>query len=303
MATIIYISHLTRDNIDIEVFFKQISTLSEVYIQDQNLSEAFMQFNVNGTPTITVNNKVAIPVLIRSAGVGITGFPDGHQVLLSFFTNTLETDQRLSLVESKTSNIASVSAGVNTNFTGTITASGFNTTSGLIQRAGKIFTTNYGTNTQGGTTGTFNLLGTGDTLLYGSRTIPINSIQSGDTLNIRISGKLTLPSGSQAGIIFSIGALNHTCFFSTNPQINSGNFEIISRWNCNSATGTVALFNITCIGSLGLTGQNTSSSVFGSTAIAQQLDPTVTNLVGVSFYNPTYNTCSLISYNISMFRE
>lgn len=130
-ATIIYISHLTRDNIDIEIFFKQISTLSEVYIQDQNLSEAFMQFNVTGTPTITVNNKVAIPVLARSAGVGITGFPDGHQVLLSFFTNTLETDQRISLVESKTTNISSVSVGVNTQFQGTITADSINTAGAL----------------------------------------------------------------------------------------------------------------------------------------------------------------------------
>ena len=32
-ATIIYISHITRDNFDIEVYFKQISTLTEVYIR------------------------------------------------------------------------------------------------------------------------------------------------------------------------------------------------------------------------------------------------------------------------------
>ena len=105
LSTIIYISHLTRDNIDIEVYFKQISSLVEIYIQDQNLSEAFMQFNVTGTPTITVNNKVAIPVLISSAGVGITGFPNSHNVLLSFFTNTLETDTRLSTLETKTTNL------------------------------------------------------------------------------------------------------------------------------------------------------------------------------------------------------
>jgi len=102
-ATIIYISHLTRDAIDIEVFFKQISSLSEVYIQDQNLSESFLQFNVIGTPTITATQKVAVPVSLRTAGVGITGFPDGHQVLLSFFTNNLEVDTRLSALETKTS--------------------------------------------------------------------------------------------------------------------------------------------------------------------------------------------------------
>ena len=45
LATIIYISHQTRDNIDIEIFFKQLSTTSDVYIQDQELSEHFIQYN------------------------------------------------------------------------------------------------------------------------------------------------------------------------------------------------------------------------------------------------------------------
>ena len=35
-ATMIYISHITRDNFDIEVFFYQITTLTDLYVQDQN---------------------------------------------------------------------------------------------------------------------------------------------------------------------------------------------------------------------------------------------------------------------------
>jgi hypothetical protein len=108
LATVVYISHITRDNIDIEVYFKQLSTLNEVYIQDQNLSENFIQYNITGTPTITVNNKVAIPVQVRiSGGDGALTFGPNHPVLISFFTNAVEADIRISAVEGKTQNITS----------------------------------------------------------------------------------------------------------------------------------------------------------------------------------------------------
>ena len=106
LATIIYISHLTRDNIDIEVYFKQITTLSEIYIQDQNNSENNIQFNITGVPTLTTGSKVAIPVVVRSSTT--PGFADAHQVLVSFFTNSLEVDTRLSTLETKTQNQTAV---------------------------------------------------------------------------------------------------------------------------------------------------------------------------------------------------
>ena len=113
-ATIIYISHKTRDNIDIEVFFKQLSLSSDVYIQDQSNSENFIQYNITGTPIITVSAQVQIPVIVRSsAGTGTTNFPNGHNILLSFFTNTIEIDTRISNVESKTQNQTTV-AGTTT---------------------------------------------------------------------------------------------------------------------------------------------------------------------------------------------
>ena len=114
-ATMIYISHITRDNFDIEVFFYQITTLTDVYVQDQNDSALYIQYNITGTPTITAGSKIAIPVLVSSQGT--TGFANGHNVFISFFSNSLEIDTRISDLESITINQSAVS-GTSTTFTG-----------------------------------------------------------------------------------------------------------------------------------------------------------------------------------------
>ena len=114
-ATVLYISHLTRDNFDIEVFFYQITTLTDVYVQDQNNSALYIQYNITATPTITANARITIPVLVSSQGT--TGFADGHNVFISFFTNSLEVDTRISAVESDVINQTAVS-GTSTTFSG-----------------------------------------------------------------------------------------------------------------------------------------------------------------------------------------
>ena len=123
-ATEIYISHLTRDNIDIDVFFNQITIITEVYIQDQNSSTDFIQYNVVATPSITPNSYVTLSVSKRSSnGTGSSQFPNGHNILLSFFTNGIEVDGRLTALEGKTNNIVS-SSGVTTTITGNWVPSG-----------------------------------------------------------------------------------------------------------------------------------------------------------------------------------
>jgi hypothetical protein len=105
-ATIVYISHITRDNIDVEVFWKFVNTLTELYLQDQSLSTNYIQYNITAAPTITVGNKIAIPVaVVNSGGTGATSFGAGHNILVSFFSNNLEVDTRLSTLETKTTNI------------------------------------------------------------------------------------------------------------------------------------------------------------------------------------------------------
>lgn len=117
-ATIIYISHLTDDNIDIEIFFQNLSTLNEVYIQQKTVSENYIKYNITANPTVVTGSHIAIPVAqISFGGSGETSFGANEPILVSFFTNSLEVDTRLSNLETKTQN-QSVVPGT-TNFLGT----------------------------------------------------------------------------------------------------------------------------------------------------------------------------------------
>jgi hypothetical protein len=140
-ATIIYISHMTRDNFDIEVYFNQITTLTEVYIQDQNESANYIQFNITAPPTITTGSQIAIPVLVSSQGT--TGFANGHNVFISFFTNGLEVDTRLSALETKTINQTGVSG--TTTFSGDVVGGAFKVSgqTGFLKANGNIDNNTY----------------------------------------------------------------------------------------------------------------------------------------------------------------
>jgi len=99
LATIVYISHITSDNIDIEVYYSQLSILNDLYIQDKNNSLNFIKYNITGL-NIVNNSYIAINVsVISSGGNGSTSFGSGHNVLVSFFSNNLEIDTRLSNLE------------------------------------------------------------------------------------------------------------------------------------------------------------------------------------------------------------
>jgi hypothetical protein len=121
-ATILYISHLTSDAIDVDIFFTQLSTIQEVYIQDKNSSVNFIKYTITGTPTIFTNSYIEIPVLYTAtippalpngAGTGLTSFGNNHPLILSFFTNSIEVDLRLTTLETKTQ-YQNASAGTTT---------------------------------------------------------------------------------------------------------------------------------------------------------------------------------------------
>ena len=140
-ATIIYISHLTSDNIDIDIFFTQISTIQEVYIQDKNSSINFIKYKITGTPTIITNSYIEIPVLYTAtippaqpngAGTGLTSFGNNHPLIISFFTNSIEVDERLTTLETKTQ--YQTASANNTTFAGTTTADTFIKTGGTNQQ-------------------------------------------------------------------------------------------------------------------------------------------------------------------------
>lgn len=105
-ATEIYISHLTRDNVDIDVFLALISQLSIIYIQDQDSSINYIRYNVTAPPVLTPNAFITIPVtVLDTSGTGATNFPAGMNLFMSIFTNDVEIDTRLTAVEGKTQNI------------------------------------------------------------------------------------------------------------------------------------------------------------------------------------------------------
>lgn len=217
LATIIYISHLSRDNTDIEVFYSQLSTLSDVYIQDQSLSENYIQYNITGTPIITVNAQIQIPVAVRtSGGTGTTNFPNQHNVLLSFFTNAIETSSRLSTLETKTQNMDSVlnQTGINGNMTvygtGGVTSQKFITVGALssefIKGNGSLdgniysykkFAKNTITSSFVLTPAFTNILPT----VFGSLNIEANEAKAGDIYKIVIEGAWVATNGSARPVI------------------------------------------------------------------------------------------------------
>jgi hypothetical protein len=131
-ATKIYISHKTDDNIDIEVFFNNLSSLNDVYLQQKSQSNNFIKYNISSV-VIFPTQYIEINVVATSGGgTGLTSFGVNEPILVSFFTNTIETSQRLSTLENKTQNIASITVGIDTNFQGTLTSTGFKTSGGTV---------------------------------------------------------------------------------------------------------------------------------------------------------------------------
>jgi hypothetical protein len=130
LATVIYISHLTDDNIDIEIFFNNINQINDVYLQDRNDSTNYIKYNITGAPTIVVGSYISIPVsLIVASGTGAISFGINHNILLSFFSNNIEVDSRLTSVETKTQ--YQLSSAGNTFFSGILTANFVKTLGGL----------------------------------------------------------------------------------------------------------------------------------------------------------------------------
>ena len=77
-STIIYVSHLTRDNVDIDVFLALIKTGDSLILQDENNSNNYQKWTVNNTPTIIPNNYVSIPVTYVEGGYS---FANGHDMI------------------------------------------------------------------------------------------------------------------------------------------------------------------------------------------------------------------------------
>lgn len=102
LSTRVYISLITRDNVNIGVFLNQISTTSVLYMQDQTTSSNNVRFNVIGTP-IVYPSYIDVPVQYFSgSGTGDIELGNNSNIFMSIFTNDLAVDIRLSSLETKT---------------------------------------------------------------------------------------------------------------------------------------------------------------------------------------------------------
>ena len=129
-ATEIYVSHLTRDGLDIDEFLALINNLSIIYIQDQNSSLNYIRYTVIGDPVVLPNDYVSIPVaVLNSAGTGATNFPNGHNIFMTISINAPQIDTRILALEEKTQNQTAVVD--ETSFTGEVKSTGLCVSAGF----------------------------------------------------------------------------------------------------------------------------------------------------------------------------
>jgi len=299
-ATTIYISYLTRDGVDIDVFFNQITPITEVYIQDQDLSENFIQYNITSQPTPVPNAQVAINVQKRSSGgTGQNNFPNGRNIMMSFFTNGPEVDGRLTTLETKTSNIVSAS-GITTTISGNWIPSGTVNIGTSSQLMSGVFAGTVRAQSFDVPTLSANMpIGTGNagSITIGKITIPTTINSSVLTLTGTITGNLvpTVVSGSTLG-----SATNRwNVFAQTLNLVNTAgvrvtNFNSTSTNTVANTTTATSLLG-TGTGSLSLTDvSGTSRHVYCSGTISSLAAATITFRFGATGATAFTNTYTLL---------
>jgi hypothetical protein len=88
-STHIFISHKTKDNVDIDTFLSLIIKDQKILIQDKNNSANYQKWIVSGTPSLvtTTDNYWDIPVALEtSSGTGYSNFANEHNLLLGIFS-------------------------------------------------------------------------------------------------------------------------------------------------------------------------------------------------------------------------
>ena len=90
-STRVAFSHIDGNGNDIDVFFPLYKNGDTFIIQDQNNSDNYQSWKINGTPTIGSNSYIVIPVTIQGAGgTGITNFSNTQQVIWAVVTSGLQ---------------------------------------------------------------------------------------------------------------------------------------------------------------------------------------------------------------------
>jgi hypothetical protein len=312
-ATIIYVSSVTRDSIDIDEFLTLISDLNIVYIQDQSSSLNFIKFSVTAAPTIVLNSYISIPVsVITTGGTGTTSFGAGLDIFMSIFSNTTLIDNRITTLETACQNQTAVAS--TTTFTGGLTSgTGYGvtggTTTGLLIANGTVNTTSLPVLTAATSLNTPSTIvrrnTTGDFScgrVSSSSKVSINGIVANNTIATNFTmnnSEMTTLTG--AGNV-CIGQSSGTSLTSASANVfcgqQSGQFLLVG--NNNTGIGNSALRNCTAsfntgIGSTCLTTCTTGEYNVGVGWDALQLLDTATECTAVGGFALQNNTASFNS--------
>jgi hypothetical protein len=319
MATIIYISHLTDDNIDIEIFFNNINQINDVYLQDRNDSTNYIKYNITGPPTIVVGSYIEIPVqLIVASGTGAISFGVNHNILLSFFTNNIEVDSRLSTLENQTQ--YQLSSAGNTFFSGILTSNFIKVLGGVSTEFLKANGT-LDSNTYATTAITDNLLPkkiflkniTAGIILgvpyvnicsstIGNMIIPANSVKQGDIYQIYIEGAYVMTSGAAKPLIrITIGGTIFTAVDIFAPSSGSFGFKFISKFSFFTIGAVATGSAITTLETGSLSGAVANSQMAFIPGGLGTFNTTISNTILIEAHStsPTI-TVNLVPYFIYM---
>lgn len=235
-ATTIFISPLTRDNINILEYLNLINDLSIIYIQDQNSSLNFIKYKVTADPIIDVN-YIAVSVLtVSSGGIGTTSFGNGQNIFMSIFTNNTLVDSRLTTLEDKTRNQTATAS--NTNFSGSISSNQKIAINNM--RLTNAIVSNFITTT----TDMASLTGAGNTI-YGS------------------SSGTAITSGS-SNTAFGYRALQKNTTGNWNICIGQDSMTDCLTGSCNISIGANLISNSSGSNNIGIGQQTLNSCITGS---------------------------------------
>jgi hypothetical protein len=104
-ANQICISHLTRDNVDIDAFLELIAVNNIIYIQDQSTSLNYIKYKVLVVQSVPNNYYLLDVQHLDSAGTGATNFQNGHDIFMSIYTDTATIDSRLNTLDTQVLNL------------------------------------------------------------------------------------------------------------------------------------------------------------------------------------------------------
>jgi len=82
-ATALYVSHMTADGVDIDLFLSLLTTGSALVVQDENESLNYQIFEISSTPSLAANTWTIPVTLNTSGGTGTTNFANNHRVFLA----------------------------------------------------------------------------------------------------------------------------------------------------------------------------------------------------------------------------